>query len=195
MWGTLSFIKTLNSVRQMGARLLCVCYISMRCIEGREDSVTERPVPAPTSAHAGESPAQLRHSPLTALASRKHRPGQEQAFLSPPRPRSQLETQPRCGRKAAVTLARNTEQGSEKVRCSRSSICLQFLWLGWGSFGLTRTHSTGARLSCALQLLLYRSETELQEVLCRGALSMSRILAFTSEILAPEESLPFHWAR
>lgn len=63
MWGTLSFIKTLNSVRQMGARLLCVCYISMRCIEGREDSVTERPVPAPASAHAGESPAPLRDSP------------------------------------------------------------------------------------------------------------------------------------
>lgn len=63
MWGTLSFIKTLNSVRQMGARFLCVCYISMRCIEGREDSVTERPVPAPASAHAGESPAPLRDSP------------------------------------------------------------------------------------------------------------------------------------
>lgn len=29
--------QTLSSVRQVGARLLCVCYVSVRCVEGRED--------------------------------------------------------------------------------------------------------------------------------------------------------------
>lgn len=63
---------------------------------------------------------------------------------------------------------------------------------------LTRTLlHWGARLSFALQQLgwlLYRSKTERHEVLCRVALLMVKDLEFTSEILSPEESLPFHWA-
>lgn len=77
--------------------------LHQRVVHRREDSVTEQLVPAPTSAHADESPAQLRDSPLTTLASLKHRHGQEQAF-PPPAPGSNWEASP----DAVVKLCFNT---------------------------------------------------------------------------------------
>lgn len=54
----------------------------------------------------------------------------------------------------------------------------------------------GARLSFALQQLGYytRARFNCTEVSCRVALLTLRTLEFTSEILSPEESLPFHSA-
>lgn len=70
---TLSFSKTLDSVRGTGARILCVCYISRGAQKEGEGSVTEQ---LATIVHHGtQGAARLRDNPLPSAPASLHRHG------------------------------------------------------------------------------------------------------------------------
>lgn len=146
MWGTLSFTKTLSSVRQMGARLLCVCYVSVRCIEGREDGYRAAGASA-TAPHSGEGRAQLR-AVLSAPLPAAQPAGSSLPLPLPPRPSPTGNPARTRLHRCVIALARTQSRFLKRYLQPEVTSVFRFLWVGCGSFGLTRTPHAG-RLSAA----------------------------------------------